>query len=317
MCGSVDNSQVSWPSPIRGCPVSHFLYIEHMKTFVCLALVLMFSMPAIAQRKNSKEDWIRLFNGKDLADWTIQMTGHEPNENFNNTFVVDSAILKVNYDNYTEFGKSYGHIYYKTPFSYYKLIVEYRFVGQQTKGGATWNVRNSGVMFHSQPPSTLGKDQEFPVSLEAQFLGGLSDGKERTTANLCTPGTMIRMNGKLNSDHCINSTSATYEGDQWVTVEIRVYGDSLIQHVIDDRVVLEYSKPVVGETARREYFLQGWGMQNEGLALKEGYIALQAESHPIHFRRVELLNLVGCMNQKCKEYRSYFVKEGGCKCKGR
>jgi hypothetical protein len=282
----------------------------------CLALLLLFvTLSAAAQKGKSKEDWVRLFNGKDLTDWQIQITGHEPNENYNNTFAIDSGILKINYSQYTEFGKNYGHIYYKKPFSYYNLIVEYRFVGVQTKGGATWNVRNSGVMFHSQPPSTLARDQEFPVSLEAQFLGGLGDGKDRSTANLCTPGTMVEMNGKLNPDHCINSTSKTYQGDQWVTVEIRVYGDSLIQHVIDNRVVLEYSKPVVGEQARREYFLQGWGQQNEGLALKEGYIALQAESHPIHFRKVDLLNLVGCMNPKCKNYKTYYVKDADCACK--
>jgi hypothetical protein len=286
-----------------------------MKYRLIILFVAGIALCATAQKNKSKEEWIPLFNGKDLKDWHIQITGHEPNENYLNTFSIDSGIMKINYDKYSEFGKNYGHIYYKTPYSFYKLIVEYRFVGVQTKGGATWNVRNSGVMFHSQPPSTLAKDQEFPVSLEAQFLGGLSDGNERTTANLCTPGTMVEMNGKLNPDHCINSTSKTYNGDQWVTVEIRVYGDSLIQHVIDDRVVLEYSKPVVGEQARREYFLQGWGGQNEGLALKEGYIALQAESHPIHFRKVELLNLTGCMNPKCKNYKSYYVKDADCSCK--
>jgi hypothetical protein len=286
-----------------------------MKPKLVLLALLTTSISLYAQKGKSKETWIQLFNKKDLSDWTIQVTGHEPNENYLNTFAIDSGILKINYDKYTEFGTNYGHMYYNTPYSYYKLVIEYRFVGQQTKGGATWNVRNSGVMFHSQPPSTLGKEQQFPVSLEAQFLGGLGDGKDRTTANLCTPGTMVQMNGQLKTDHCINSTSKTYHGDQWVKVEIRVYGDSLIQHLIDDKVILEYSKPVVGETTRREYFLQGWGLQNDGLALKEGYIALQAESHPIHFRKVELLNLKGCMNPKCRNYKSYFVKDAECDCK--
>lgn len=282
--------------------------------FVCLFVVT--SIIAVGQKK-SKEEWIPLFNKKDLNNWDIRITGHGPNENYNNTFVIDSGILKVKYDKYEEFGTNYGHIYYKTPYSYYRLVVEYRFVGNQTKGGATWNVRNSGVMFHSQGPETLAAGQEFPASLEAQFLGGLSDGKPRTTANLCTPGTMVEMGNKLIEDHCINSKSKTYDGDQWVTVEIRVYGDSLIQHVIDNEVVLEYSKPRVGEPEgpRKAYFLKEWGMKNEGLALKEGYIALQAESHPIQFRKVELLNLKGCMNPKCKNYKSYFVKDADCDCK--
>lgn len=32
-----------------------------------------------------------------------------------------------------------------------------------------------------------------------------------------------------------------------------------------------------------------WVTQMVGAPLKEGYIALQAEGHPIHFRKVELL----------------------------
>ena len=283
---------------------------------LCCVIILLFGFSISFAQKKSKEEWIALFNKKDLSGWHIQITGHDPNENYNNTFVVDSGIMKINYDKYTEFGTNFGHIYYKTPYSYYILRAEYRFVGNQLKGGATWNVRNSGIMLHSQPPETLLRDQQFPVSLEAQFLGGLSDGKPRTTSNLCTPGTMVVMDDKVKEEHCINSSSKTYDGDQWVSVEIRVYGDSLIQHVVDNTVVLAYSKPRVGETgASRDRFLGAWGKENDGKPLTEGYIALQAESHPIHFRKVELLNLKGCMNPKCKNYRSYHMKDAECVCK--
>jgi hypothetical protein len=143
-----------------------------MKAKLLFVFLFLCVLTSYAQKKKSKEDWIQLFNKKDLSNWHIQITGHEPNENYNNTFVIDSGILKVKYDNYTEFGTNFGHMYYKTPYSYYILRAEYRFVGNQLKGGATWNVRNSGIMIHSQPPETLLKDQAFPVSLEAQFLGG-------------------------------------------------------------------------------------------------------------------------------------------------
>lgn len=288
-----------------------------MKTQLCFSILLMVSISAAsAQNRNTKEEWIPLFNKKDLNDWQIQLTGHSPNENFNNTFAVDSGVLKVKYDRYSEFGNNFGHLYYKTPFSHYRLVAEYRFVGSQVKGGAVWNERNSGIMIHCQPFATLKTDQAFPVSLEVQLLGGLSDGKPRTTANLCTPGTMVEINKQLTEEHCINSTSKTYAGDQWVRVEIQVYGDSLIQHVVDNKVVIEYSKPRVGETGRyRDFMLGEWGKKNEGVALTEGHIALQAESHPVEFRKVELLNLKGCMNPKCKNYRTYFVKDVDCDCK--
>jgi hypothetical protein len=87
------------------------------------------------------------------------------------------------------------------------------------------------------------KDQDFPISIEVQLLGGLSDGKPRSTANVCTPGTNIVMNGQLHTPHCTNSTSKTYDGDQWVRVEVLVHGDELIRHMIDGQTVLEYTRP--------------------------------------------------------------------------
>ena len=86
------------------------------------------------------------------------------------------------------------------------------------------------------------KDQDFPISIEVQLLGGLSDGKPRTTANLCTPGTNVVMNGKLRHAHCTNSKSKTYDGDQWVRVEVLVHGDELIRHIVEGETVLEYTE---------------------------------------------------------------------------
>src|SRR5260221_1737380 len=55
-------------------------------------LVLAVSSPSRAQGNASKEDWIPLFNGKDLSGWDIKITGHDLNENFGNTFRVEGAI---------------------------------------------------------------------------------------------------------------------------------------------------------------------------------------------------------------------------------
>jgi hypothetical protein len=235
--------------------------------------------------------WIQLFNGKDMTGWDIKITGYDLNVNYNNTVKVEDGIMKMDYDKYTHFTNQFGHIYYKTPYSYYKLVVEYRFVGKQAEGGPSWDVRNSGVMVHSQSAASVHKDQEFPVSLECQLLGGLDNG-ERTTANLCTPGTYVEMNDQVNMQHCLNSTSQTYNGDQWVTVEMIVLGDSLIQHLIDGKVVLEYRHPKIGETGDDiKRYLDADFQKKMGTPLKEGYIALQAESAPVQFRKVALLNL--------------------------
>jgi hypothetical protein len=251
------------------------------------------------------EDWIQLFNGKDLTDWNIKISGYPLNENYGNTFRVENGVMKVTYDQYDNFSEKYGHIFYKQPFSYYLLAVEYRFTGEQAPGGPGWAFRNSGIMLHSQLPSSMGKDQDFPISIEAQFLGG--NGKdERTTMNLCTPGTNVVLNGELFTPHCTNSSSKTYHGDQWVRAEALVLGDSLIQHIVQGDTVLTYTKPQIGGSNVIHF---DPAVKADGKPLTEGYISLQSESHPIEFRKVELFNLEKYANnpqalrQKLEEMR--------------
>ena len=242
---------------------------------------------ACAPSKPKNEGWIQLFNGKDLKDWNIKITGFPLNENFGNTFRVEDGLLKVRYDHYKNFDGHFGHIFYKQPYSHYKIRVEYRFVGDQCPGGAGWAYRNSGIMIHGQSAESMDLNQDFPVSIEAQLLGG--NGKdERPNLNVCTPGTNIVMNGQLITEHCTNSTAKTYHGDQWVTAEVEVQGDSIVKHILEGKVVMEYSKPQLDP---RDPSFQKLLPPDKNIILKKGSISLQSESHPIDFRKVELLNL--------------------------
>jgi hypothetical protein len=192
----------------------------------------------------------------------------------------------VRYDQYENFDDQFGHIFYKDKFSSYLLAVEYRFTGEQVKGGAGWALRNSGAMLHGQSPETMALEQDFPVSLEAQFLGG--DGQNpRPTNNLCTPGTNVFMHDSLFTPHCINSSSATFHGDQWVRAEILVLGDSIMKHIVNGDTVMVYTKP---QYDGRDPWTQRLNMK-DGVTIGEGTISLQSESHPIDFRKVELFNL--------------------------
>ena len=177
-----------------------------MKKILILFVIALFVLSC----KTKKEEWIRLFNGKDLTGWDIKIKGFPLNVNYKNTFRVEDGVMKVNYDEYEKFNNEFGHIFYKEPFSSYKLRIEYRFTGDQVPGGPSWAFRNSGVMLHSQSAVSMNLEQDFPVSIEAQFLGGdLPEGF-----------------------------------------------------------------PLA-----------------EGTLLKDGYICLQAESHPVEFRKVEVLKL--------------------------
>jgi hypothetical protein len=258
----------------------------------------------------SQEEWLSLFNGENLDDWQVKISHHELNDNFANTFRVANGVMQVNYDGYDSLREQFGHIFYKDPFSYYRLKLSYRFTGEQLAGGAGWALRNSGIMFHAQDPKTMLKDQDFPISLEYQFLGGTGTG-ERPTGNLCTPGTHVVINGELVTDHCITSKGKTYNGDQWVAVELLVLGDSLIRHIVEDSVVITYTNPVIGGGVVSNYDSLAFP---EGVPLTSGYIALQSESHPVEFKNIVLLNLEGCMDPKARNYKSYYIKEDNSKC---
>jgi hypothetical protein len=276
------------------------------------AAALLVAAHVSAEPKNAdKKEWIALFNGKNLKGWTPKITGYPLGENFANTFRVRDGMLQVRYDGYDEFKQRFGHLFYQKPYSYYIIAVEYRFTGDQAKNGPGWAARNSGIMIHGQDPKTMGKDQDFPISIEVQLLGGLGRGT-RTTANLCTPGTNVEREGKLFTPHCLNSTSKTYDGDEWVRVEVKVLGSERIEHFIGDQMVLAYEKPQVGGGSVSNHDA---AVKKDGQLLTGGSISLQSESHPVDFRKVEVLELEGCMDSKARNFKSYYVKAANERCK--
>ncbi|RYZ57882.1 MAG: DUF1080 domain-containing protein [Chitinophagaceae bacterium] len=239
-------------------------------------------------QQEKPQEWLSLFNGTNLNDWIVKIHRHEVGDNFGNTFRVEDSMIKVSYDQYSDFNDQFGHLYYKTPFSNYHLKLEYRFTGELQKGAPSYTLLNSGVMFHSQDPRTMPKEQDWPISVEMQFLAGLGDGNPRPTGNMCSPGTEIVYKGKQYGGHCLNSTSKTYDKNEWVKAELIVWNDSLVQHIINGDTVLQYSKPSMGGGVANRYNPALW---QPGKPLTEGYIALQSEGQPILFRNLFLKKL--------------------------
>jgi hypothetical protein len=272
---------------------------------------LLLSTLSVVGQNSSKEAWESMFNGKDLTGWTPKIRYAASGDNVKNTFRVLDGKLVVSYDKYDSFNEQFGHLFYNKKFSYYRIKLQYRFIGDQAKEGPGWAYRNSGIMIHGQSPETMGKDQDFPISIEVQLLGG--NGKEkRTTCNLCTPGTNVEMNGKLFKPHCINSNSETYHGDQWVTAEVIVLGDSIVQHFANNKMVLSYEKPQIGGgNVSGQDIIYG----SEGQLLTEGSISLQSESHPVEFKSIEILNLEGCMDPAASNYKTYYIKSKPSDCR--
>ena len=251
------------------------------------AALVPFAAGRAQQAPPAGKQWMQLFNGKDLVGWTPKIRGYAVGENFGDTFRVVDGLLTVSYDQYEgPFNGRFGHLFHDMEFCDYRLRVEYRFVGDQVDGGPGWAFRNSGLMLHGQPAASMQKNQDFPASIEVQLLGGRAKGG-RSTLNLCTPGTNVVRDGKLWTNHCWNSQSETYRGDVWVTAEVEVRGDT-IRHLMDGHTVMAYDDPQLDprDADAKRLLADGRGEQ-----LRRGTISLQSESHPVQFRKVELLAL--------------------------
>jgi hypothetical protein len=250
-----------------------------------LLAVSALALGLLATAASAEDGWTSLFNGKDLQGWTPKFTGYPLGENYNDTFRAEDGVIKVSYEKWEGFKGEFGHLFYQTPYSNYVFRMEYRFTGEQVKNGPGWAFRNSGVMIHGQDPKTMAVGQNFPASIEVQILGG--NGKdERTTGNMCSPGTHIEQNGALVKAHCVSSKSKTFHGDQWVTLEIEVRGSDSIKHIINGETVMEYQKPQLdpGDNTAQPLIAANGGE----VLLKGGSISLQAESHPCEFRNIQI-----------------------------
>ena len=234
-------------------------------------------------------EWVSLFDGQTLEGWTPKIRGYEFGDNHANTFRVADGVIQVGYENYEgEFDNRFGHLFYKAPFSSYRFRMNYRFTGEQAPGGPGWAWSNSGIMIHCQDPATMVVDQDFPFCIEVQLLGGREEG-DRPTANLCTPGTNVVMGDSLHTDHCTESTSETYRGDRWVHVEVEVYADSLIRHMVEGDTVLTYYRPQAGGGAISPVDVSV--IPADGTPVGSGWISLQSESHPVEFKDIEILEM--------------------------
>jgi hypothetical protein len=271
------------------------------KVFIALLALQMYQTAAFAQGAK----WQTLFNGKDLNGWVPKMYHHETGDNYQNTFRAEDGLVKVRYDGYQTFGDRFGHLFYQKPFSYFHLVMEYRFTGRWMPDAPIYTVLNSGVMYHSQDPYSIKKEQNWPISIEMQYYVDLPNDKPRTTGNMCSPGTEIDFEGKQYAGHCLNSTSSNYQKEQWVKVELIVLGDSLVTHIVEGKKVLQYSKPRIGGGVADGFDAEQF---KAGTPLTSGYIGLQSEGQEIEFRNIKILDLEPMRREKPKKYDKYLRK---------
>lgn len=256
-------------------------------TFLTLSAFVFASCDTKTASSDNSSDWIQLLADDNLDDWTVKIKGYEVGNNYANTFRLEDGILKVRYDEdaYPTFENRFGHLFYKDTFSHYLLRLEYRFVGRKATGAPSWAFRNTGILFHGQSPQSMALDQDFPVSIEYQLLGSNST-RAQVTGSVCTPGTNVVVDDELMLDHCTQSWSDEYMGDQWVTAELEVHGNQIIKHIINGDTVMVYSQPQLDE--REQYYEKVLELNGGEQMLSSGTICLQSEGHPCDFRNVEI-----------------------------
>jgi hypothetical protein len=248
------------------------------------ALVLCTLLPA-ADGPAAKDGWIDLFNGKNLDGWTVKIAKHPLGVNHADTFRVEDGILKVAYDRYGVFERQFGHLYTNLAYSHYILRLEYLFTGSPMADAPEWAGRNSGVMVHAASPLTMTQEQEWPVSMEVQFLC-VNTKAGRQTGNAVSPGTHLEIGGKLVTNHIVDAHDSKLSPmDEWVSVEVEVRGHDEIIHRINGVEVMRYQHPQLdpGDPDAKKLLAMG-----SPLKLASGHIALQAESQPVWFRNIRL-----------------------------
>ena len=262
-----------------------------LRFIIILSTVLLFSckskdsLEQASSMQNSSNQWISIFNGVDLEGWTPKIKGYPLNENFGNTFRVEEGILKIRYDEYgNNFNNRFGAIYFDKKLSNYRLKLEYRFVGETAPGAPSWGYKDSGVQFHSQSPASMGIDQGFPVCIEYNLHGG-NGTDERPGGQINTNGMYVEINGKLSKSNSNPPTvKKTFHGNQWVALELDVK-DGIISHYANGEKILSYSNPVLNP----EHKLGSTQIKDGKVEVSEGYISFQSNSHPIDFRKIELM----------------------------
>ncbi len=263
-------------------------------------------------------DWIKAFNGTDLKDWDAKIKGQELNVDPNNTFKVKDGNLLVDYSDYTgNYNSRFGHLFYNKKFSHYVIKSTYTWWSKQIAGGPGWANKNNGFMLHAQSAASMGKEQDFPISIEAQLL-------KNKTLNLCTPGTgASKLDGTARTSHCwsageLPTQTVGQDTGVWIDITIIVLGDSIIHHYAQGKHVMSYIKPIYlsgGVGGYDKVTFDPLLKSKPPTPLKEGYITIQGESAPTRFKKIDILNLTGCMDSTYKEYRDYHLNNDSTKCK--
>ena len=255
----------------------------NMRSLIAVAASLVL-VSCASVSTGSEPRFHKIFDGKTLNGWEIKVTHHPLGANPHGMWTAKDGVMKINFDGFEQFKGEYAHVFYKKPLKNYILRLDYRFAGKQAPGGPGWATRNSGVMLFAQPPETMTLDQNYPISLENQLLGGLGKGP-RTTLSVCMVEITVKVDGKPLTAHCnpnAGATSQTFDGDQWVKLRVEVV-NGVVKSYVNDQLGNTFTEPTVDKP-------HPW-LKSQDATAQPSYFALQGESDQVEFRNIELAEL--------------------------
>lgn len=244
--------------------------------------------------ESGKNDWVRIFNGKDLSGWDTYLDGQGKNTDPNRIFQVNNGVIHVYKNNQHGQNAAFGYISTIKEYSNYHLRFQYKW-GAKKFGHRVNKKRDSGVLYH-----VVGKDMIWPTSVENQIQEG-DTGDIFTIATRITTTidptkehtndkSFYKEKGKIHTQGTKGYTrvikSAMHENSNWNTVEVIVKGSSAV-HILNGRInnrCEDINMSVPG-------FLSRWTPLVSWEPLDKGKIAFQAEGAEIFFRNIEIKSL--------------------------
>ena len=216
-----------------------------------LAVVTLLCSPTVAKEPKS----VRLFNGKDLSGWHVDVPKMDNAPDVKSPFIVREGML-------VSLGSPGGHLITDEKYENYRLEVQYRFAG---KPG------NCGVLVHASEPRSLYK--MFPKSIEVQMMNQNAGDFWCICEDIAVPDMEERRGPKEKwgvtegkARRIVNLTDGSERPvGQWNTMIIECLKD-------------EVKVWVNGELVNHGF---------ESTAQK-GQIAVQAEGSEVEFRKLEL-----------------------------
>jgi hypothetical protein len=224
-----------------------------MKKFIRLLLVIIIIVAAC-----SSEETISLINGENLDGWLIDVPAMDNNPDTVNPFIIRDGML-------VSLGTPGGHLITDDVFNNYRLVAEYRFVGEPG---------NCGILVHASTPRALY--DMFPKSLEVQ-LQHENAGDFWCIREDIKVDNMVERRGpeeewgssEGKSRRIVNLTDGSeFDPGEWNTMVIECKGDEISVWVNSDLVNHGYECTATG-----------------------GQIAIQAEGSEVEFRRLDLTKL--------------------------